>query len=70
MGPTLFSMDVGRSLFAEDGLLWKRGRNVQYMVKKCVSGKKQKLCSSQEHQGIGDCMEITWTELRAFGSVF
>lgn len=26
--------DIGRSLFADDGALWKRGRNVPYIVRK------------------------------------
>jgi len=26
--------DIGRSLFADDGAVWKRGRNVEYVVRK------------------------------------
>ena len=26
--------DIGRSLFADDGALWKRGRNMEYAIRK------------------------------------
>jgi len=26
--------DIGRSLFADDGALWKKGRNIDYVVRK------------------------------------
>ena len=26
--------DIGRSLFADDGALWKRGKNIKHIVKK------------------------------------
>ena len=49
VSPTLFSMmindifvnmpvDMGRSLFADDGALWKRGRNVRCVVNKIQDG--------------------------------
>uniref|UniRef100_A0A3B3Q2D7 Reverse transcriptase domain-containing protein n=1 Tax=Paramormyrops kingsleyae TaxID=1676925 RepID=A0A3B3Q2D7_9TELE len=52
ISPTLFSImindiyghiqgDMGRSLFADDGALWKRGRNVEYIVKKLQEGIQQ-----------------------------
>lgn len=52
ISPTLFSImindvfvnipnDIGRSLFADDGALWKRGRNVEYVVKKMQDGINQ-----------------------------
>ena len=28
-------VSMGRSLFADDGALWKRGRNVEYVVRSC-----------------------------------
>lgn len=30
--------DVGKSLYADDGALWKRGRNVQHIVRKVQEG--------------------------------
>ena len=49
VSPTLFSImindiylnlpgDIGRSLFADDGALWKRGRNVEDILKKMQEG--------------------------------
>lgn len=49
ISPTLFSVmindiygniqvDMGRSLFADDGAIWKRGRNVEYIVKVVQAG--------------------------------
>ena len=31
---TQVQTDIGRLLFADDGALWKRGRNVPYIVRK------------------------------------
>jgi len=31
---TKVPMDIGRSLFADDGALWKRGRNMEYAISK------------------------------------
>ena len=48
ISPTLFSVMInrgipagmGRSLFADDGALWSRGRNVEHIVKKLQEGIK------------------------------
>lgn len=34
-------MDMGRSLFADDRALWKRGENLEHTVKKIQDGIKQ-----------------------------
>ena len=34
-------MDMGRSLFAGDGALWKRGRNIEHINKKMQEGINQ-----------------------------
>lgn len=35
------TLDMGRSLFADDGALWKRGRHVKYIVRKVQEGINQ-----------------------------
>lgn len=52
VSPTLFSImindifvnispDMGRSLFADDGAIWKRGRNIKYVTRKMQEGVSQ-----------------------------
>lgn len=35
---------MGRSLFADDGDIWKKGRNVEYVIKKVQEGISQVEC--------------------------
>ncbi len=59
--------DIGRSLFADDGALWKRGRNMEYVVRK-VQGALDKVVEWGSEWGcrfsVGKTQSVFFTSKR------